>query len=221
MTTLKVPQIDMTSFNALTKATLSATESYFRSLGEIARLAFTMNPVMTAFPDMRQCSRCGTSHLGPCSSCDMPPACWLPRCLGEIRSFVCAGGAASIRIQATNCQPQSSIIDVEIPKSASQGKVTPPSATLEPMERVAFVASFSVPANAAKGQQFETLVWVRGCNEHYIRWTIEVADGVSDSCHEICVDDCPDYVHHWYDHFYCNRRCFHTRRATSTQQASV
>jgi hypothetical protein len=21
------------------------------------------------------------------------------------------------------------------------------------------------------------------------------------------VDDCPDNIHHWYDHFYCDRGC--------------
>jgi hypothetical protein len=23
------------------------------------------------------------------------------------------------------------------------------------------------------------------------------------------VEDCPDLLHHWYDHFYCNRPCTH------------
>jgi hypothetical protein len=27
------------------------------------------------------------------------------------------------------------------------------------------------------------------------------------SCPEVEVDDCPDNIHHWYDHFYCERGC--------------
>ena len=26
-------------------------------------------------------------------------------------------------------------------------------------------------------------------------------------CHEVRVSDGPDHVHHWHDHFYCNRPC--------------
>ena len=203
MTDIKIPTVDMTSFDAFTKATLSAAESYFKSLGEFARLALTINPLLTAFPPLRQCN-----------SCDIPPACWLPRSLGEIRSVVCPGGSASVRVQVTNCQPQTSNIEVAFPKSESNGKVTPTAATLGPYERTTFNASFSVPANAGKGQQFETLLWVLGCNAHYLRWIVDTAGGVSGSCHEISVEDCPDYVHHWYDHFYCDRGCFHTRLTT-------
>lgn len=218
MTTLKLPKLDMTSLDSLTKATLAATESYFRSLSEIARQAFTiypLYPVMGGFAD-KPCDRCGSRHSSQCSSCDIPEPCWLPRRLEEVRSFVCPGGTASLRIQLTNCQPRTSAINIKISKP-EHGKVNPPSANLEPMERTRFTASFTIPADTARGHQFETLVWVLGCNEYYVRWTIEAAEGISDSCHEICVDDCPDYVHHWYDHFYCDRRCFHVASTRGTQ----
>ena len=58
------------------------------------------------------------------------------------------------------------------------------------------------------GRPVEVLLWVVGCNTHYLRWIVEPADGISSSCHEVEIDDCPDFVHHWYDHFYCDRPCF-------------
>jgi hypothetical protein len=82
------------------------------------------------------------------------------------------------------------------------------------MEREWFRASLPTPEGASPGQRYETLVWVLGCNAHYLRWGVKVAENGADSCHEVKVDDCPDYVHHWYDHFYCNRPCSHTRART-------
>jgi hypothetical protein len=52
-------------------------------------------------------------------------------------------------------------------------------------------------------------VWIHGCVEHAVRWTVRVAGRGGDSCNELDIDDCPDYVHHWYDHFYCARPCGH------------
>ena len=35
--------------------------------------------------------------------CDIPPPCWMPKELGEVRSHVCAGGTATLRLRVTNC----------------------------------------------------------------------------------------------------------------------
>jgi len=200
MTSLKPLQLDTSSFDAFAKASLSAAESYFASLGEFARLFMSsMNPTFQkAMQDVRR------------SCCDIPPACWAPRSLGEVRSFVCAGATASVRIRVTNCQLRMSSTEVSFADPA-QGKVEPPSATLGPMERKSFTASIAVPSDAAKGREIETLLWVRGCNAYYLRWIVEVRENASQSCHEIEVEDCLDYVHHWYDHFYCDRPCFHEK----------
>ena len=199
MTSVKLPKLDTASFDALTKASLSAAESYFASLGEFARLFMSMNPAIPAIQDLKR------------SCCDIPPACWLPRSLGEVRSFVCAGATASVRVRVTNCQPRSSSIEVAFAEAAA-GKVEPASATLGPMERKSFNASVAVPANVDKGHEIETLLWVRGCNAYYLRWIVEVRENASQSCcHEIEVEDCSDYVHHWYDHFYCDRPCSHQK----------
>jgi hypothetical protein len=66
-----------------------------------------------------------------------------------------------------------------------------------------------VPADAATGQEYEVLLWVRGCQNHYLRWTLKVANRGASCCHEVEVEDCPDLIHHWYDHFYCERPCTH------------
>jgi len=144
---------------------------------------------------------------GSCD-CRIPPPCWIPRALGDVVSHVCPGGTATIRIQVTNCTLASRDIKLEpAAKPGKQIKVEPPSLSLGPMERGFFVASMSVAADAGFGQEDEVLLWIRGCLDHYLRWTVRVAKRGADCCHEVAVDDCPDFVHHWYDHFYCQRPC--------------
>ena len=140
----------------------------------------------------------------PSSSCgcDIPPPCWYPKSAGEVTSHVCPGGTATLRIRVTNCGPTAGTIQVE---GEQDMKVDPPSLQLGPMARGAVTVSLGVPAEQAGGQ--ERLVWVHGCHDHFIRWTVETAKRGSDSCHELEVEDCPDYLHHWYDHFYCVHPC--------------
>ena len=143
------------------------------------------------------------------SCCDIPPACWLPRSFGTFESRACPCGTALLRVQVTNCRPTTSKVGIQV--SGNSGldlKVTPESASLGPMERKWFTVAASVAEGACKGESYELVVRVSGCNAHYARWTIAVADGTSGTCIEARVDDCPDYVHHWYDHFYCDSPCF-------------
>lgn len=140
-------------------------------------------------------------RLRPCS-CDIPPPCWLPRDLGTVRSHVCAGGRAILRLRVENCSPSPREIRVE---AAAPVKLQPTKLSLGPLERGVVVASVDDPAPEA-----EHLVWVRGCYDHLVRWDVSVSRrGGRDSCHEVDVEDCPDFVHHWYDHFYCERPCLH------------
>ena len=71
------------------------------------------------------------------------------------------------------------------------------------------VLSFDVPPTDANGQTRKLIVWVDGCQRHYLRWTIVSTCTAQDCCAEVAVDDGPDLVHHWYDHFYCQRDCVH------------
>ncbi len=79
------------------------------------------------------------------------------------------------------------------------------------MRRESFEATLKIPENTDSGTRYESILWVDGCNQHYLRWTVIVGSTSFDSCHEVRVDDCPDYRHHWYDHFYCARPCLAPR----------
>jgi hypothetical protein len=151
-----------------------------------------------------------TTMMGPLASttCQIPPPCWAPQPIGEVTCHVCPGGTATLRLRITNCGVKSRDVKVE-PAGKTGVKVEPPNLALGPMERDFVTASFSVPADAATGQEYEGLLWVHGCQHHYLRWTVKVASRGASCCHEVEVEDCPDLVHHWYDHFYCERPCVH------------
>jgi hypothetical protein len=143
--------------------------------------------------------------------CEIPPPCWLPKDLGEVRSHVCPGGSATLRIRVTNCGVDARGVDLTAEPKAAGVKIAPAKLALGRMERGVAVATLAVAAEAKPGEEHEALVWVQGCHDHFVRWTVSVASRGADSCHEIDVEDCPDLVHHWYDHFYCQRPCFHGR----------
>jgi hypothetical protein len=140
--------------------------------------------------------------------CDIPPPCWMPKPLGDLVSHVCPGGAATIRLLVTNCSITPRAVQVLVAgKDAAKVTVTPAAATIGPMERAAFVATLAIAGDAAECESHEVLLWVRGCHLHYLRWRVDVRSRGGHACHEVDVQDCPDLVHHWYDHFYCQRPC--------------
>ncbi|MQA89738.1 MAG: hypothetical protein GEU90_05820 [Gemmatimonas sp.] len=142
----------------------------------------------------------------PTPVCHVPLPCWMPQSLGDLRSFVDKCGKACVRLLVTNCDRVERTVQVRA--EGVQGvEVNPPSLHLGPMQRGTAEVSLEVPERTEKGTSLEVLVWVDGCKQHYLRWTIHVTPAGFDSCHEIPVDDCPDYRHHWYDHFYCPRPC--------------
>jgi hypothetical protein len=151
-------------------------------------------------------------RLGACS-CDIPPPCWMPREHGPIRTHVCAGGTATLRVRLTNCSIEPSKIEIQA-SGPDGGKIDmdPKSLSLGPLERGVVALSLKTEVDEASGTEHEALVWIRGCVDHVIRWTVNVSRRGGDSCHELDIDDCPDYVHHWYDHFYCARPCRHHQR---------
>jgi hypothetical protein len=77
------------------------------------------------------------------------------------------------------------------------------------MQRGLSLVSLTTTKDADPGTEREVLVWVRGCHDHYLRWTVTVSTQRGWSDDDVHVEDCPDYVHHWYDHFYCDRPCVH------------
>ena len=167
------------------------------------------NPATIMVNQLLKSTSSQISRSGKCS-CHIPPPCWMPRNLGDVVTPVCPGATATLRIRVTNCT--TSPRDIQIspagkPEDVRLIEVKPPSMPVGPMERGVFIVTATIPANANFGQEFEVLIWVRGCLEHYLRWTIKVAKRGADCCFEIDVDDCQDYLHHWYDHFYCERPC--------------
>jgi hypothetical protein len=137
--------------------------------------------------------------------CEIPPPCWMPKSLGTLGSRVCRGGTALVRLGVTNCSPTDRTILLEA-SGADGGDVEfePSKLSLGPMERAEVTARLPLPATG--NEKREALIWAHGCHSHYLRWTVG-SGGRSDSCHEIDVKDCPDYIHHWYDHFYCDHPC--------------
>ena len=141
-------------------------------------------------------------------ACAIPAPCWTPQSLGECTSHVAQCRTACVRLVITNCDRVQRTITARV-AGANEGKVTlsPPSLTLGPQERGTISACVTIPDDAKSGERTEALLWVRGCKEHYLRWTVSVGTLGLGSCHEVDVCDCPDYVHHWYDHFHCVRPC--------------
>jgi hypothetical protein len=141
--------------------------------------------------------------------CQIPPPCWAPQPIGEVACHICPGGTATIRLRITNCGAAQRDIRVEAAGKADGVTVTPSNLALGPIERGFVSASLPIPADAAIGQAHEVLLWVRGCHDHYLRWIVNVASRGASCCQEVEVEDCPDLIHHWYDHFYCERPCVH------------
>ena len=139
--------------------------------------------------------------------CDVPSPCWMPQPLGDVVTRVCPGNQAVVRVKITNCGISDRRIEVD--PADPDVSVDPVSLTLGPMESGTIVLSLPVEASASDGETRELAVWVRGCKEYFFRWTIEVSCKREDCCVDVYVDDCPDLVHHWYDHFYCQRPCVH------------
>jgi len=138
----------------------------------------------------------------PRCGCEIPRPCWAPQPLGSVHSHVCPGGTATLRFRITNCGATKRDFKID-----GAPTVTPPTLSLGPEERGYSVVSTTTPPDASFGLEKEYLVWVRGCREHFLRWTVVVSHHAQCECQEVCVEDCPDLIHHWYDHFYCARPC--------------
>lgn len=142
--------------------------------------------------------------------CDVPEPCWMPADLGEIHCELCAGGRGTLMIRVTNADFRPRNFEV-VSAGPDAGRVTvaPTNFTLGPKERRTVKATFDASLDDGVGcDELEALIWVFGCRNHYLRWTVDVGKRERGCCHEVEVRDQPDYEHHWYDHFYCVRQCF-------------
>jgi hypothetical protein len=150
------------------------------------------------------------THRTTCS-CEIPPPCWMPCNAGEVTSFVCAGATATVQIAVTNCTMARRVVEFRATgKDAGKVTVAPPQLELGPLESGTVSASLAVPAGDTNARQ-DVILWVYGCKLHYIRWNITTTSRGGTCCHEVQIEDCQDYLHHWYDHFYCERPCLPQR----------
>ncbi len=140
--------------------------------------------------------------------CNIPPPCWMPVTLGELTSHACAGAKATVRFRVTNCGGGESQVSLDAVSPGPLVDITGSPAPLRSMERAILSASIDIPADADDETRYEILLWVRGCRDHFLRWTVKVGRRGTECCHELDVEDCPDLIHHWYDHFYCEHRCW-------------
>ena len=145
--------------------------------------------------------------------CEVPEPCWMPISLGEICCTLRPGDSGTVCLVVTNGDFRSHDYQfVATGKSASAVSFSSASATLGPKERIAVTATFTVPKDNRTEDcrciDHEALIWVRGCRNHYLRWTVNEAASAKPCCREVAVNDDPDYVLHWYDHFYMPRPCF-------------
>jgi hypothetical protein len=139
---------------------------------------------------------------------DIPEPCWMPLALGEVNCRLCPGTSGVVRLVVTNQDYRAHNYVIQAAgKDAAHIAVSPAQVTLGPKERLTVTATFTAPQQAGT---HDALIWVRGCRDHYLRWTVTVGDKADACCFEVVVDDTPDYVVHWYDHFYCEKPCHGT-----------
>lgn len=145
--------------------------------------------------------------------CEVPEPCWMPKSLGDFRCCLRPGDSGTVCLVVTNgdFRPHSYQFAATGP-SASAVSFSTASVTLGPKERIAVTATFTVPRDQKPGPDcrcidHEALLWVRGCRNHYLRWTVDEVAASRPCTREVEVNDEPDYVLHWYDHFYLPRPC--------------
>lgn len=154
------------------------------------------------------------------SCCDIPEPCWMPRPAGEIACKLATGQEGEVCITIVNEDFRAHQYDVK-PAGADAGAVqiaqNDRAFTLGPKERRTVSVRVVMPKSARDPDRRESccecddldlLIWVRGCAEHYLRWTIcRDEKATKPCCHCVEVQDAPDYELHWYDHFHVMRPC--------------
>lgn len=191
------------------------TEKLFTNLSETARRQFELTGDILEFT-AKASGQLLHSVLAEISSqksstcCDIPEPCWMPVDLGDLCCALCPGsrGVVDLKILNTDFQPRKYSIVTAGP-DAARTSISPDSFTLGPKERRSVRVTFDSKLDEKEQcAEFETLIWLLGCRNHYARWKIIVGNKESTCCHELEVHDGPDYAHHWFDHFYNLRPCY-------------
>jgi hypothetical protein len=132
----------------------------------------------------------------------------MPEDLGEVCTAACPGSIATMTIVVSNedFRPRSFTAAASGP-AGSFVELAPEKFEVGPKERHTVTARMTLPATSQDGLRLEAVLWIRGCRDHFVRWTVRVGDRQRGACRCIDVVDRPDYIHHWYDHFYCVSGC--------------
>jgi hypothetical protein len=160
---------------------------------------------VACMPDVLHRMRC----TDPCCSCQIPDPCWMPRKLGARCSTACPGASANILFEVENCGAARREYTIESSGDDDGIAIKPAKLSLGPLERE--LVSVQIDAPKAVFAHRDVLLWVRGCNDHALRWQVKASPlPFGSPCCRVEVKDCPDLIHHWYDHFYCDHPCFGT-----------
>jgi hypothetical protein len=142
------------------------------------------------------------------SCCEIPEPCWMPIALGEVVCRTCPGSPAIVKFRVTNKSVTARTIHSGVTgPAAARVDFEPATLTLGAMERGVIAASMRLPATAEIGNVFEALLWIRGCRDHYLRFTVTAGTRADCCSYEFDIVDEVDHIHHWYDHFYVDRLC--------------
>lgn len=162
-------------------------------------------------PSVRRFSRCAHPCDSRGCSCRIPTPCWLPEDLGDCVVTAEACGAAKLRIVIRNTDGKQRQIGVSVVGAGSQFvTVSGAPATVPPFGTAAIDLTVIIPPQTPAGPFVDVKIWIKGgCREHVLGWRVDVGKCADDSDLEVLVCDGADFIHHWYDHFYCPRRCQH------------
>jgi hypothetical protein len=132
----------------------------------------------------------------------------MPKDLGEVCASGCPGAVATVAIEVANddFRPRSFVFAASGP-AGSFVELVPEKVEIGPKEQHTLTARMTLPSTSQDGLRLDSILWVRGCHDHFVRWSVCVGTRSIGGCRRVCLADRPDYVHHWYDHFYCVNGC--------------
>jgi hypothetical protein len=144
-----------------------------------------------------------------CESCRRR-ACWMPDERPRITSKVSPCGTARVRFTVHNCGlgPRQVFVAATGEHEALVFGA-PSTATIEALDTATLVAELKLPDSITEAN---VILWVRGCKDTAVRWTVTAKGCALESDHHVHIEDCPDTQHYWYDHFAQPRDCRNRRR---------
>jgi hypothetical protein len=140
-------------------------------------------------------------------SCGHHRACWMPDERRPLRSRVSGCGTARVTIEVRSCGlAERDVFVAATGADAGLAHGSPSSARVGAFDTAELVAEVDLPEGQSTAH---LLLWVRGCHDTVIPWTVSSSDDDCDgrSSHTVRIDDCPDTHHHWSDHFAQPKPC--------------